>query len=87
MAPFTGATLPLHETCSASPDDVSFVFRNRAAAPDPHGGTVQIAKTGRLREKSANDSARKRDLKDVQLPLALIALAMLGYVVIVWQWL
>ena len=48
---------------------------------------MQIAKTGMLREKSANDSGWKRDLKHLQLPLTLIAMAMLGYVVIVWQWL
>jgi hypothetical protein len=70
-----------------SPDDVSFVSGGGPPCPIRLGGAVQIAKIGRLREKSANDSAWKRDLKHLQLPLALIALAMLGYVVIVWRWL
>ena len=48
---------------------------------------MQIAKTGTLREKSANGTGWKRDLRHLQLPLALITIAMLGYVVIVWQWL
>jgi hypothetical protein len=61
--------------------------RTRAAVPDPPGGTVQIAKTGTLRGKCANDSGWKRDLRHLQLPLALIGIAMLGYAVIVWQWL
>jgi len=40
-----------------------------------------------LRENRANDSGRRRDPRHLQLPLALIAIAMLSYVVIVWQWL
>jgi hypothetical protein len=48
---------------------------------------VQIAKTGTLRAKTASASGFRRDLKRHQLPLALIGIAMLGYIVIVWQWL
>lgn len=49
---------------------------------------MQIAKTETLREKSAaNDAGWKRALRQLQLPLALIAIAMLGYIVIVRQWL
>jgi hypothetical protein len=47
---------------------------------------VQIAKTGTLRAKTASVSKRNL-LKQHQLPLALIGLAMLGYVIVVWQWL
>jgi hypothetical protein len=49
---------------------------------------VQIAKSGTVHAKTATAARIKRDLlKQHQLPLALIAIAMLGYVVIVWQWL
>jgi hypothetical protein len=50
---------------------------------------VQIAKTGTLRAKAANVARFKRDLdfRQHRLPLALIAIAMAGYLVIVWQWL
>jgi hypothetical protein len=48
---------------------------------------VQIAKTG-ARAKATSVSRFNRDrIKQQQLPLVLIGLAMLGYVVIVWQWL
>jgi hypothetical protein len=52
---------------------------------------VQIAKPGTLRAKAASVAWFKRDLdldlRQHRLPLALIAIAMVGYVVIVWQWL
>jgi hypothetical protein len=49
---------------------------------------VQIAKTGTLRARAASFSRFKPDLlKKYQLPLTLIGIAMLGYVIIVWQWL
>jgi hypothetical protein len=49
---------------------------------------VQIARTGKFREKIATAGWFKRDLKKPhQLPLFLIGLAMLVYVVVVWQWL
>jgi hypothetical protein len=69
--------------------DVDFDLRGQAAWPAPQGGSVQIAKTGTLRSKAAGVAWFKRDLdlKQHGLPLALIAIAMLGYVVIVWQWL
>ena len=52
------------------------------------GGTVQIAKPGTLREESKSDSSSKRDvLQDRKLPIILIVTAMVGYVLIVWQWL
>jgi hypothetical protein len=68
---------------------MSIHSQEQAARPAPPGGSVQIAKTGTLREKTASVAGFTRDLhlKRHRLPLALIALAMLGYVVIVWQWL
>jgi hypothetical protein len=50
---------------------------------------VQIAKTGTLRGKTASAAWFKRDLvlKQHRLPLTLIAVAMLSYAIIVWQWL
>ena len=49
---------------------------------------MQIAKSGTVRAKTATVARVKGDfLKQHQLPLTLIAIAMVGYVVIVWQWL
>ena len=49
---------------------------------------MQIAKTGTLRAKPESRPWRKSELlKRYQLPLALIAIAMLAYVLIAWEWL
>jgi len=55
---------------------------------DEGGVPVQIAKPGTLREKSATDPSSKPDLlQNRKLPIILIVTAMVGYVLIVWQWL
>jgi hypothetical protein len=49
---------------------------------------VRIANPGTLREESESDCSSKRDVaQHRKLPLILIATAMAGYVLIVWQWL
>jgi len=49
---------------------------------------VQIAKTGTLRAKpEARRWLKPESVKRYQLPLALIAIAMLAYVLIAWEWL
>ena len=64
-------------------------LRSRTRAePGPLGGAVQIAKTGTLRAKPEARSWRRSELlKRYQLPLALIAIAMLAYILIAWEWL
>ena len=49
---------------------------------------MQIAKTGTLRAKPETRTWRKSELlKRYPLPLALIAIAMLAYALIAWEWL
>ena len=49
---------------------------------------MQISKTGTLRVKPEPRSWLKPELlKRYPLPLALLAIAMLAYVLVVWEWL